>query len=234
MPATKQPRTAPFAETPLGKALLFAVSHSPYYKAEPWAMALRQGGKLRFTDIPITPVSLVKANSALFYTPSTAADQGKILTKYTSGSTGEPLEIRMTRRASLENHRENRRLFVPWEIRSHKRVVRVRDPGEDKPTGTIEDRSDPGGFQRWTIYSQEGREVADLLQSTGATFVNGVTSTLQAALEHNQGLTALRLVGSLGEIINEQFQSLVESVPGRRLFDSYGCTPPRRRVPWAG
>jgi phenylacetate-coenzyme A ligase PaaK-like adenylate-forming protein len=224
MLASERPRAASISESPLAKALRFAVKYSPYYRTQAWAFALRQGGKLKFSSIPVTPVSVVKVNSSVFFSTYIAPDQGEVVSKYTSGSTGQTLEVRSTQRDSLGNRRENERLCKPWEIRAHKRVVYVRPPDRENPPGTIEERRKRGGGLQWEIYSMEGKAVADLLQSTRASFVNGLPSKMQTALENNSRLNALRLVGTVGEIIAEEFRSLVEAVPGRRLFDSYGCT----------
>jgi phenylacetate-CoA ligase len=224
MLAGERPHVPSIDASPLAKALRFAVKHSPYYRTQAWALALRQGGKVKFASIPVTPVSVVKANSSLFFSPYIARDQGEVVSKYTSGSMGQPLEVRTTRRDSLANRSENDRLCKPWEIRAHKRVVHVRDPDRENPPGTIEERRKPGGGLQWKIYSMEGKAVADLLRSTRASFVSGLPSVIQTALDSDSRLNALRLVGTVGEIIAEEFRNLVEAVPGRRLFDSYGCT----------
>src|SRR6185503_20801852 len=109
MLAGERPHVPSIDASPLAKALRFAVKHSPYYRTQAWALALRQGGKVKFASIPVTPVSVVKANSSLFFSPYIARDQGEVVSKYTSGSMGQPLEVRTTRRDSLANRSENDR-----------------------------------------------------------------------------------------------------------------------------
>jgi phenylacetate-CoA ligase len=219
MLASERPRAASISQSPLAKALFFAMLYSPYYRTQAWAVALREGRKWQFRNIPITPNSLVKENPSSFYSVS-PADQGEVSVKHTSGSTGEPLEVRVAKRCALINRAENKRLCEPWNVAAHKRVVHARDP---RPGSGTEERHLSHGRRQWKLYSTEGQALADLLKRSKASFVTGLPSVLHNALECGSGLSALRLLGTVGEIVSDEFRQLVTTMPGCRLFDSYGC-----------
>jgi phenylacetate-CoA ligase len=206
-------------KSPLAHALSFAAFHSPYYSKQAWAAALREKRRLQFRDILPTPANLVKEDASSFYGIS-RADQGEVSAKYTSGSTGEPLEVRATKLFFVMNRAENKRLCMRWDVGAHQRVVNARN---SRPRGGIEERLLPNGGREWNIYGTEGQAVAELLQRSRASYVTGLPSVLHNALQCGSGFSALKLVGTVGEIVSDEFREFVAAMPGCRLFDCYGC-----------
>jgi phenylacetate-CoA ligase len=215
-----KPQNTSVPRSPLAHAVSFAAFHSPYYSMQAWAVALREKRKLQFRDIPSTPGSLVKQDPSSFFGAS-RVDQGEVSVKHTSGSTGEPLEVRVTKLFFVMNRAENKRLCKPWDVASYRRVVNARN---SRPGGCTEERRLPNGGCEWNIYGTEGQAVAELLQRSRASYVTGLPSVLHNALQCGSGFSALKLIGTVGEIVSDDFRQFVAAMPGCRLFDCYGCT----------
>ena len=219
-------REQPEPKRPLVAMLSHAVVHSPYYREQDWAERLRAGRAIPFRDIPITAKSVVRAQTARFFSDFVPPDDGAVETKHTSGSTGEPLHVRKTDRAVGINLRENMRLKQGWDFQSHRLVVSVLNPQEDHPIGTLEEQDLPHGAHQWNLHTVDTRAVFDLLSRTSASMVRGFPSILLGALEHGVEASQtlpLRLVRTVSEVVPDELRALVRQIPGCRLVDLYGC-----------
>ena len=210
----------------LSTLLSQAAVHSPYYRDQGWAARLRGGEDIRFRDIPITPKALVRTQTALFYSSFVPPDDGPVKDKPTSGSTGEPMLIRKTRRQFQINTMENRRLKMPWDYYRHLRLVTIDRPSDIHPIGTVEERDLPGGRRSWNLYNSEAQAAFEILRRTSASVVVGPPSVLWAALERaldSFEALPLQLVMTLTEVVPDELRELVGRIPSCRLADMYGC-----------
>src|SRR5271157_5511080 len=155
----------------LAATLAHAALHSPYYRDQGWAARLRAGQGLAFRDIPLTPAAVVKAQAARFYSAFVPPEDGAITSKYTSGSTGEPLEVRKTARHFQINALENQRLLAGWDAQRHRRHVHVMHPGAERPIGRIVEKDRSDGGRTWELSSLDTSAAFELLFRVGATRV---------------------------------------------------------------
>jgi phenylacetate-CoA ligase len=216
----------PDPKTALAAMVSHAVAHSPYYRNQAWAARFRAVGTIPFRDIPVTEKSLVRNAPAKFHSDFVPPQDGDVQSKYTSGSTGEPLHVRKTIRALRINVLENIRLKRGWGYDDHRRMANILNPQEDHPVGKMEEEDLPDGRHWWKLYTVESRATFDLLRSTSATLVRGFPSVLRGALEHGveeSFVLPLRLVTTLSEVVPDEFRDLVRGIPGCRLVDLYGC-----------
>jgi phenylacetate-CoA ligase len=210
----------------LSEMLTHAAHHSPYYREQDWAAALRAGRSIRFRDIPITDKSLVRLWPQGFYSESVPPAEGRVAEEHTSGSTNQPLLVRMTRRAQEINGQENNRLRSGWGLGSHRRIVHVLVPKQEHPAGSMEEGTLPNGGRWWTIHSLDGQEVFDLLRRTAATVAYGIPSVFLATLHHGRMTSqplALKQLWTFGEVVSDELRDLLRAIPGCRLVDQYGC-----------
>src|SRR5271154_6743146 len=91
----------------LAAVLSHAEQHSPYYRDQEWATRLRAQQSIAFQEIPVTSNALAKAETNRFFSAFVPESHGKIRVKFTSGSTGEPLEVHKTDRHFQINALEN-------------------------------------------------------------------------------------------------------------------------------
>jgi phenylacetate-CoA ligase len=218
--ALPDPRTA------LKAMLSHAVAHSPYYRDQAWAARFRAGETIGFREIPITGKSSVRAEPAKFHSYFVPPEDGDVQSKYTSGSTGEPLHVRKTSRAFRVNAMENLRLKRGWGYQDHPRMANILNPQENHPVGELEEEVLPDGRHWWKLHTVDPRAAFDLLRSTSATLVKGFPSVLRGALEHSVEeslVLPLRLVTTLSEVVPDELRELVRGIPGCRLVDLYGC-----------
>jgi phenylacetate-CoA ligase len=216
----------PDPKTALKAMLSHAVVHSPYYRDQAWAARLRAGEAIGFREIPITGKSLVRKDPAKFHSDFVPPEDGDVQSKYTSGSTGEPLHVRKTSRAFRVNTMENLRLKRGWGYQDHRLMANILNPQENHPVGKLEEEDLPDGRHWWKLYTVEPRAAFDLLRSTSATMVRGFPSVLRGALEHSveeSHVLPLRLVTTLSEVVPDELRELVRGIPGCRLVDLYGC-----------
>ena len=210
----------------VGAMLFHAAAHSPYYRDQEWAGRLRAGGSVRFREIPITAKSLVRTQISLFYSSFVPPEDGAVIEKPTSGSTGEPMLIRKTPHQYQANDRETDRLQRGWGFSGHSRIVQITRPSDDHPIGTVESRDLPGGRHSWDLYNSEARAAFELLRATSASLAVGPPSVLWAALERaaevSQALP-LQLILTITEVVPDELRELVLQIPGCRLVDVYAC-----------
>jgi phenylacetate-CoA ligase len=206
--------------------LAHAAAHSPHYSAQPWAARLRSGLGVRFGDIPITDKSEVRADTARFFSEPVAAEEGEVKTLHTSGSTGEPLTLRMTLRANRINEWQNAEMRSGWNIEKHRLIAHLLNPQRQTPSGTlVEGRLENGGHW-WNLFTVDSRAAFDLLRRSGATAVWGFPSVILGALQHSVETShtlPLKLVWTISEIVPEELRERIAAIPGCRLADQYGC-----------
>ena len=218
--------TIPDPRQALMAMLSHAARHSPYYREQEWAQHLRKGRAIDFRDIPVTPKSLVKAQTDKFFSSFVPPEDGKILDKHTSGSTGEPMPVRKTARHFKINAAEYHRLRNGWRFSDHRRRVRVFSHEEHLRLGTLKEEPLPGGGTQWTIVSVDSDAVFDLLLRSSATLAIAFPSIIQGVLERSVETSqplALQLISTVSELVPEELRQLVRQIPGCRLVDLYGC-----------
>ena len=205
--------------------LTHAAVHSPYYREQAWALHMRRQGRIAVRDIPITPKTLVRDQTARFFCPFVPPSQGEVLIRATSGSTGEPMVIHKTKRQFEIQFEENLRLKRGWGFERHQRIVHTSAPNDDHPNGQIEREDGPGGQREWTLYSGDTGATLDLLRRTSASLVRSSPSimleVLQRSSETSQPLS-LQLISTVSELMSDGLPELVRLIPGCRLVDSYG------------
>src|SRR5438552_6617760 len=132
--------------------LRHASSSSPYYRQETWSARLRDNRKVCFPqDIPVTPKSLVRDETELFYAETHPRQDGKTIDKYTSGSTGEPMLVKKTIRHFHINAGENERLKQGWELGRQRKTLAIKSAHKDVPFGTVEETV-KNGYVRSTLW----------------------------------------------------------------------------------
>jgi phenylacetate-CoA ligase len=202
-----------------------AARHSPHYREQDWARRLRENRGLDLGEIPITLKRTVKAAPEKFFSSFVPPEDGKVIAKHTSGSTGEPMPVRKTARHFQINELEFHRLRNGWGFADHRRVVRVLSHEENLKLGTLKEEPLPDGGRRWTLVSVDADAVFDLLLRSSATlaisFPSVMTGVLARSLEASQPLS-LRLVSTVSELVSEELRELVRRIPGCRLVDIYG------------
>jgi phenylacetate-CoA ligase len=202
-----------------------AANHAPFYRTQAWAERLRARETVAFRDIPITAKALVRDRTAEFFGSFVPPAHGEVVVRPTSGSTGEPMEVRKTLRHFAINALENQRLKRGWGFDGHKRTVHVSVPLADHPAGEIEEEDAPDGGHSWKIYTSESRVVFDLLRRTSPSLVWSSPSMIRAALElcrEASETVPLKLISTVAEVMPEELREMVRQIPGCRLVDMYG------------
>jgi phenylacetate-CoA ligase len=205
--------------------LTHAANHAPFYRTQAWAERLLAGEAIAFRDIPITAKALVRDRTAEFFTSFIPPAHGKVTVKPTSGSTGEPMEVRKTQRHYEINALENRRLAQGWGFADHKRKVSISVPYADHPAGQVEEEDAEDGSHRWKLYTSESRTAFDMLRRVSPTYVTSSPSMILAVLELCREASEslpLKLIATVAEVLPEELRDLVRQIPGCRLVDMYG------------
>jgi phenylacetate-CoA ligase len=209
----------------LGAMLSHAAIHTPFYREQAWAERLRAGQGIAFRDIPITAKALVRDRTTEFFSTFVPPAHGEITIKPTSGSTGEPMEVRKTQRHFRINTMENQRLKRGWGYEDHKRMVHISVPYADHPAGQLDEQERANGGRRWTLYSAESHAALDLLRRVSPSLVRSSPSMILAVLEHcreKSEALPLKLVSAVAEVVPDELRDLVRQMPGCRLVDLYG------------
>jgi phenylacetate-CoA ligase len=211
----------------LSKILTHAARFSPYYHDQTWAKKLRAGKRVHFfQDIPVTKNSVVKTQTERFFSERAEQEDGKTITKYTSGSTGEPTQIRKTMLHFQVNYMESKRLACGWGINSHSRSMSVEPPDESNPTGHVSETTHVNGSVHFSHFGNEFSSVLDCLVNARVTRFNSITSVFYhaMALARERGQSpGLSLAITVGEVTNLQVRDELESYFGFRIFDTYGA-----------
>lgn len=206
--------------------LSHAARHSPYYREQDWAARLRGGRGFAFRDIPVTPAAAVKAETTRFHSDFVPPEDGAITVKYTSGSTGEPLEVRKTERSLRVNTMENLRLRRGWNVERHRLFVQIVHPTPERPIGRIAESPHGDGGRKWELASLDTSAAFDLLSRVGATCVIAFPSMMQGVLEISakSGRTLpLELICTFSEVVSDELRALAGRLPNCRVMDLYGA-----------
>ena len=202
-----------------------AAQHAPFYRSQAWAERLRARQSIHFLDIPITEKALVRDRTVEFFSTFVPPAHGRVVVKSTSGSTGEPMEVRKTDRHFRVNSSENERLKRGWGYVNHKQLVHISVPLADHPAGEIEEDDMPNGGHSWTIYTSESRVVFDLLRRVSPSFALSSPSMILAALQHYREaseIPSLKLITTVSEVLPDELREMVRQIPDCRLADMYG------------
>ncbi len=206
---------------PLLDMLRHAVVHTPYYAAQDWAKDFRNGKNIEFKDIPILPQSETKKHTDKFYSTWVPPEDGAIIEKFTSGSTGEPTRILKTAKHFHFNTLENRRLKNGWGLEDHLNTVHSKSP-KGETTGEIVSLKTSGiGLKTWTIKSFHSKLVSDLIIEKNASHLHGYPSVALGVLLQRPDID-LRLISTVGETIPHELNALVAERAGLRFLDSFG------------
>ena|GEM_PF-2033215 len=214
----------PDVQKPLAAMLANAATCSPYYRDQDWAKAMTRGASIALKDVPITPKSVVRASTARFYNPHVPPAEGRIHTYMTSGSTGQPMEVRHTERSNRVSVLENNRLLSGWGIEEHKLAAVVRYPTLRNPQGTIKRMQQRSGTLLRSLFSGDVQEALSFITETGATLLycgpQMALGILQQASAAGLSLP-LRLFVTVAEVVPEQLRANVSALPACRIVDKY-------------
>jgi phenylacetate-CoA ligase len=211
-----------------GAALVSLLQHasvtSPFYRDCRWAERLRGGKEIVFAeDVAITAKASVREDASRFHAERVPEADGKVIDKFTSGSTGEPIHVRKTARHFRLNERENTRLKEGWGIDRHRAVLAVKSARTDAPFGSVDAHSS-GGRTSWTLAGLDSTLALALVREHRITMMHSYPSVaeevLKLAAERNEALS-LALVVTVGEILSEEFQDVARR-QNCRIVDTYG------------
>jgi len=209
----------------LASMLTHAAKFSPYYEKQEWAHRLRAGQGVKFREIPITAKSLVRDRTAEFFSSFVPPAHGEVKIKPTSGSTGEPMEVRKTQRHYQINYMENQRLKRGWGFEDHERVLFISLPMADHPAGQVEEEGRANGGRKWTIHTAEPRVAFKFMLGIAPSFVTCSPSMILSVLkdcEECEQVPPLKLIATRAEVVPDELRDLIGKIPGCRLADFYG------------
>ncbi|MGE0006294.1 MAG: AMP-binding protein [Parvibaculaceae bacterium] len=208
----------------LAAMLAHAAAHSPFYRELAWAKSVRGGATIALKNIPVTRKSQLRDQTERFFCPDVPPSEGRVKTKLTSGSTGEPMAVRVTERSSRINSLEDERLCRGWGFEGHASVALVKNPSTENLPGTMVETLHKTGFLR-VLYTADSREAFDLVRKAGATLLYTRPHMALGILEHaaEAGVKLpLQLISTISEVIPDQLRSMVGELPGCRMVDKYG------------
>ena len=222
VPHSPQPDVASERNSALEATLVHAAKFSPYYRDQPWARHLRARQGISFQDIAITPKPDLKGRTEDFYSLEIPFTEGRILEKFTSGSTGEPLRVLKTQRHFEINRQENQRLKQGWGFARELNSIGMEYPDAHHAERSVVERKKPSGGTHSTIYSFVSADIVELLMLTRASCFHGRGSVVLPVLQSAPNLEFLRLVATVSEVIPDELRNFVRGLPDCRLHDTYG------------
>jgi phenylacetate-CoA ligase len=200
-----------------------AAQHSPYYRDQAWAKRLRAGQTVDLFEIPPTTKETVLQKRQVFYCDVVRQVGNRVITKYTSGSTGEPLEVRKTQHHFAVNAAENQRLALGWMKDGHVHSISVEPPDAENPIASIKHMVKNDGKHQWRLYARSADPLIELLHKVKATLISTRPSIATALLAQAPQHDFIRLVCTVGETIHDELQQRVAALPDCKLYDNYGC-----------
>jgi phenylacetate-CoA ligase len=207
----------------LRDVIAFCARHVPYYCDQNWAGRLRAGRPVNLPEIPYTLDSDVKKDPAAFYSRFVPPEHGAVTDKFTSGFTGDSLRVPKTALHFEINARQNVALKQGWGVQGHRIVVSTDQANTEHPKGSVQDKG-IGHRRKYVIRSFESREIARLVESSGATLLASRPSVVHGTLlESAHDLSSLELVTTVGESLSPQFLHTLRQYPKLRHFDGYGA-----------
>lgn len=218
------PEFKPDIDKVLRAAVAHTATHSPYYREQTWAKSARRGALISLKNIPITTKAVVRERTDQFFIADVPPSEGRVDVRFTSGSTGHPMEVRHTARFYEINKLEDARLARGWGFEDHPHAARIRNPDAAHSQGASEKEQQKSRVLH-TLYSADAREAFAFVAKTGASLLTAHPQTALGILQHGADIgirLPLKLVSTISEIIPEQLRALVETLPGCRLIDKYG------------
>jgi phenylacetate-CoA ligase len=206
----------------LSEMLAYAAKSVPYYSQQEWAANLRAGLEVPFDEIPLTPKQDVRSQTEAFYGYPVPKDHGAIISKTTSGSTGEPMVIRMTQLHHIHNAGENRRLKRPWGLSEMSGFIATNTPNHKHPPKSVAVSAKNFRSSAWRIYSYDPEPVLELLGRTRAEVLVSRPSAIEAVLERVETESSLKAVCSIGEVVTDSLRQQIGRFPGLTHVDIYG------------
>ena len=217
-----------FRDQPFGHAaavsrlLHYAALYSPYFRDQPWASRVRAGRGVDLADLPITPRSEFKRHTAAFYGEQVPETEGRIVDKFTSGSTGEPTLIKKTRRHFQINSMENTRLRQGWGYEGQSGIIKTSIPTGAHLPGSVVNQGATMLSHDWCIYTLEPKPIIDLLCRTQCSHIVMRPSQAISVLELEPPVGFLKLLTTVGEVNSPELDALVAGYPGLLHHDVYG------------
>ncbi len=206
----------------LGAMVNFAAKNSPYYREQPWARKLVAKKPITLADIPVTSKNIVRANPTAFHAENLLAEDGTVMEKYTSGTTGHPLQVKHTQFHHAANKAENFRFKLAWGHGNHKSVLKMKNAHGDEREGKLESKKHADGRVTHTLYTLVSTPAAELMQKQQISMLVGYPSAILGALLELTDFTHLKLVSTVGEIIPEVLEGVLKMHPHVKHFDFYG------------
>jgi phenylacetate-CoA ligase len=207
-------------EIAIARLLSHAAVHSPFYRDQDWAKRFRNEKNLNFSELPLTPQSIVKSDTIAFYSIYVPPSEGPVIDKSTSGSTGAPVTIKKTRIHFSINADENVRLRKGWGFGRQTGFIQTRSPPKEGAPGEV--RRSEENPNSWTIYSREPRSTIELLCRTRCSHIDLFPSQAVSILELKPPLDFLRLISTVGEVVPPELTRLIAGLPHCSHYDVYG------------
>jgi phenylacetate-CoA ligase len=223
VPISRSPNFADERRVLLESTVVHAARFSPYYRNQLWAKRLLSGQKITFLDLPITPKFDLKARTKDFYCLEVPSSEGKIIEKFTSGSTGEPLRILKTQRHFKINKQENLRLSKGWGFEQQLNSIGMDYPDSTHAERSVVEKKRSSGGTHSIIYSFVSTDIVNLLMRTRASCFYGRGSVVLPVLQNAPNLEFLRLIATVSELFPDELRTFVDSLPNCRHCDFYGA-----------
>lgn len=206
----------------LAAFLRHAAENSPYYRNQPWATKLRDGGQADLSEIPLTPTGAIRDQVPLFCAENVPPSQGSVVTKYTSGSSGTPMEVRKTLRHFQINMMDNQKAFRAWQTQDHAIAAYNYQPTAEKPDGTVALAAGERGQKVVNVFTHSADKLHQVIAAHKPALLSTRPRMATTLLEQPTGLSSLRLIITSTESLPDNFTALLAALPDCRNLDLYG------------